>query len=82
MFATSYVFTVTGDLELEVGTATYGPEIDQPQHTKSVGHIINHYMNMLLQDLQCIYFHTQQNQYNAQPILEQIKYGVQLQRNL
>ena len=30
-----------GDQELEVRTATYGPVIDQSQHTKSVSHIIN-----------------------------------------
>ena len=29
-----------GDQELEVRTATYGPEIDQSQHAKSVSHII------------------------------------------
>ena len=29
-----------GDGELEVRTATYGPEIDQSQHVKSVSHII------------------------------------------
>ena len=29
-----------GDRELEVRTATYGPEIDQSQHAKSVSHII------------------------------------------
>ena len=45
--------------------ATCGPEIDQSQHAKSVGHVINHYTYMLLQDLQWIYFNTQQNQYNA-----------------
>ena len=28
------------DRELEVRTATYGPEIDQSQHAKSVSHII------------------------------------------
>ena len=29
-----------GDQELEVRKATYGPEIDQSQHAKSVSHII------------------------------------------
>ena len=31
---------LTSDQELEVRTATYGPEIDQSQHVKSVSHII------------------------------------------
>ena len=31
---------LTGDQELEVCTATYRPEIDQSQHTKSVSHTI------------------------------------------
>ena len=31
-----------GDRELEVRTATYGPEIDQSQHVKSVSHIIKY----------------------------------------
>ena len=31
-----------GDRELEVHTATYGPGIDQSQHTKPVSHIIIH----------------------------------------
>ena len=43
---------LSGDQELEVHTAAYGSEIDQSQHAKSVDHIINHYMYMLLQDLQ------------------------------
>ena len=43
---------LTGDQELEIHTATYRPEIDQSRHAKSVGHIINHYMYMQLQDLQ------------------------------
>ena len=30
---------LTIDQELEVGMATYGPEIDQSQHAKSVSHI-------------------------------------------
>ena len=30
---------LTDDQELEVRTATYGPEIDQSQHRKSVSHI-------------------------------------------
>ena len=34
---------LAGDQEPEVRTATYGPEINQSQHAKSVGHIINHY---------------------------------------
>ena len=29
-----------GDQELEVRAATYGPDIDQSQHAKSVSHII------------------------------------------
>ena len=32
---------LTSDQELEVHTATYGPEIDQSQHVKSVTHIRN-----------------------------------------
>ena len=32
---------VQGDRELEVRTASYGSGIDQPQHAKSVSHIIN-----------------------------------------
>ena len=32
---------LTGDQELEVCMATYGPEIDQSQQAKSVSHIIN-----------------------------------------
>ena len=32
--------------ELEVCMATYGPKIDQSQHAKSVGHVINHYTCM------------------------------------
>ena len=32
---------LTGDQELEVRMATYGPEIDQSQRAKSVSHIIN-----------------------------------------
>ena len=31
-----------GDRELEVRTATYGPGIDQPQHAKSVSHVITY----------------------------------------
>ena len=31
---------LTGDRELEVRTATFGPGIDQSQHAKSVSHII------------------------------------------
>ena len=31
---------LTGDQELEVRTAIYGPEIDQSQHAKSVSHMI------------------------------------------
>ena len=31
---------LTGDQKLEVRTASYGPEIDQSQHVKSVSHII------------------------------------------
>ena len=31
---------LNGDQELEVRRATYGPEIDQSQHAKSVSHII------------------------------------------
>ena len=31
---------LTSDQELEAGTATYVPEIDQSQHAKSVNHII------------------------------------------
>ena len=34
----------TSDQELEVCTATYGPEIDQSQCMKSVSHIINIYI--------------------------------------
>ena len=30
---------LAGDRELEVRTATYGPEIDQSQHARSVSHI-------------------------------------------
>ena len=33
---------LTGDQELEVHKATYGPEINQSQRAKSVGHLINH----------------------------------------
>ena len=33
---------LTSDQELEVSTATYGPEIDQPQHMKSASHIIRY----------------------------------------
>ena len=32
---------LTGDQELEVRMATYGPEINQSQHAKSVSHIYN-----------------------------------------
>ena len=32
---------LTGDQELEVHTATCGPETDQSQHAKSVSYIIN-----------------------------------------
>ena len=31
---------LTGDQELEVRTATYGPEVDQSKHAKSVSHIV------------------------------------------
>ena len=31
---------LTSDQELKVRTATYGPEIDQSQHAKSVSHIL------------------------------------------
>ena len=31
---------LTSDQELEVRTASYGPEIDQSEHAKSVSHII------------------------------------------
>ena len=31
---------LTSNQEQEVRTATYGPEIDQSQHAKSVSHII------------------------------------------
>ena len=31
---------LTSDQELEVRTATYGPEIDQSQCAKSVGHVL------------------------------------------
>ena len=33
---------LTSDQGLEVSTATYGPEIDQPQHMKSASHIIRY----------------------------------------
>ena len=36
-----------GDRELEVRTATYGPGIDQSQHTKSVSHIIRENISAL-----------------------------------
>ena len=41
---TKYFDVLTGDQELEVRTATYGPEITQSQHAKSVSHIIMHYI--------------------------------------
>ena len=40
-----------GDRELEVRTATYGPGIDQSQHTKSVSHIIIYH---ILSHCKCI----------------------------
>ena len=43
---------LTVDQELEVRLATYGPEIDQSQHVKSVGHIINHFI-IWLTDFAC-----------------------------
>ena len=33
---------LTSEQQLEVLTTTNGPEIDQSQHVKSVGHIINY----------------------------------------
>ena len=37
---TKSFYVLTSDQEQEVRTATYGPEIDQSQRAKSVGHII------------------------------------------
>ena len=37
-------FNWTGDQGLEVCTVTYGPEIDQSQHAKPVGHKVNHFI--------------------------------------
>ena len=36
---------LTSDQELEVRTATYGPEIDQSQHAKAISHIITKLVN-------------------------------------
>ena len=39
---------LTGHQDLEVHTATYGPEIDQSQHEKSFNHIIKAYTNAVM----------------------------------
>ena len=36
-------YSLIGDQELDVRTATYGPEIDQSYHAKSLSHIIKHF---------------------------------------
>ena len=54
---------LTGDQELEVCTVTYGPEIDQSQHAKSVSHVINHYIcTCYCKTYNACIFNTQQNQ--------------------
>ena len=38
---------LTGEQELEVRTPTYGPEIGQSHHAKSVSYIIKHHIILL-----------------------------------